>query len=731
MSEIHLPDSWKDWRITEKTGEGSTETVYKACMEIYNAIKVIEVFPEEQKFGSVDSSDDTQIWQYYQDIMTSLTTEIERTSKLNGITNILSIEDYCVEEVEKGWVIYIRMEYLENLQKYASRRNLTEEDAIQVGIDICTALEACEKAHILHGDIRQENIFVSPSGYYKLGNFGIACKFKKASDLYSSKDTPAYMSPEIFYGEEYSPASDLYSLGIVLYRLMNRGRNPFVDAEKQMIYYKDREEAFEKRMSGEPILPPIDASPEFAEIILKACRYSPRERYQNACEMRESLQMLLEEGKNSISENPMFPVDKRDRVKNLCAKILIVCSVFVCAAGLFLCLYNWEKTDKKVQPQTEYTEAENTVQTMLPEDSEEVNLDKYVRVNYTGFDGYGSVAIEMDWDSLIDECGDKIKLTKAAQELSDENSEEETFSILKECIKCSLPAECYKKQGSFSNGDKFSLEWSITDEFSESFDTEFVTTVKKYKVKGLKKIEKIDGFENLSISFVGIEPEGEAILDAEEAPLPESAYHLSFDTGFSNGDIITVLIDKQSALLYAEENGKYPKTLTTQVTVEGLSSYATTVNDFSENALKEMQDMAEDDLESWQAAWLEEDTTITCCGNCFLTKDDDKFEMYNYLLVENWIYFIFKIELEHNDSPITYYSYMGYGNMGITPEGDVDWYNERYSYPGYDGISDHRVSFTLENGETCSYYGYEKPEEIVDLLSDTVGYIFENNVSEE
>lgn len=367
MSEIHLPDPWKGWKIVEKAGEGSSGAVYKAQRKFQgktfiSAIKVIEVTPKEHKFGAVDPDGSKGTWEYYRDIMNSFTTEIELMDKLKGITNIVSIEDYYVEERRDGWSIYIRMEYLENLQQYASRKNLTEEDAVQVGIDICTALEACEKVHILHRDIKQDNIFVSALGYYKLGDFGIARKFERMSDLYSSKGTPSYMAPEIFHGEKYGSAADLYSLGIVLYRLMHRGRDPFVDADKQMIYYRDRNEAFQKRMSGEPLPPPVDASPEFAKIILRACRYRPQERYHNVSEMKESLQKLQ---KNNMSPEKTAPVVAEEKTqekiktkeKSIWPKALIVCLLVIVAGGLLFGLRSKKNIDHETENSAAITAA--------------------------------------------------------------------------------------------------------------------------------------------------------------------------------------------------------------------------------------------------------------------------------------------------------------------------------------------------------------------------------------
>ena len=117
----------------------------------------------------------------------------------------------------------------------------------------------------------------------------------------SRKGTYPYMAPEVYRGAPYGTGVDLYSLGIVLYRLLNHNRSPFMPPYPQRMTYSDRERAFIRRMSGEPLPPPDSAETgRLAEIVLMACRYAPEERYSSATQMREDLQAILytgEEGK--------------------------------------------------------------------------------------------------------------------------------------------------------------------------------------------------------------------------------------------------------------------------------------------------------------------------------------------------------------------------------------------------------------------------------------------------
>ena len=118
---------------------------------------------------------------------------------------------------------------------------LPEKETIKLGIDLCKALEYCQQLNIIHRDIKPENIFVSRFGDFKLGDFGIARELEKTMSSLSKKGTYSYMAPEMYKGERYDNSVDIYSLGIVLYKIMNKNRLPFLNLEKQLITYRDKE----------------------------------------------------------------------------------------------------------------------------------------------------------------------------------------------------------------------------------------------------------------------------------------------------------------------------------------------------------------------------------------------------------------------------------------------------------------------------------------------------------
>ena len=223
-------------------------------------------------------------------------------SKLKGNTNIVSYEDHAVipNKDQIGWNIYIRMELLTPLFQYTKEHPLSVRDVIQLGIDMCKAIEICQKYNIIHRDIKPENIFVSDMGNYKLGDFGISRQMEKTALEFSKKGTYSYMAPEVYKGKKYNSTVDIYSLGIVLYRFLNNNRLPFLPPYPQKIRYSDRNKALIMRTSGEEIPKPCNAEGRLAEIVLKACAYDPKERYESARDMRKALESILYE--QSMSE---------------------------------------------------------------------------------------------------------------------------------------------------------------------------------------------------------------------------------------------------------------------------------------------------------------------------------------------------------------------------------------------------------------------------------------------
>ena len=203
------------------------------------------------------------------------------------------------------------MEMLTPFVEYLGSHKLSRNDVLNLGISVCKALELCKKQNIIHRDIKPANIFVSPNGDYKLGDFGIARIISKTTGASTKVGTNDYMAPEVYRGEIYGETVDIYSLGLVLYRLLNNNRMPFLPPAPAPITHSQREEAVSKRMQGIEFPAPINAEEEIVNVIKKATAYKPEDRYQNPTDMREELESILSGHQSRAKElEPVIEVEE-------------------------------------------------------------------------------------------------------------------------------------------------------------------------------------------------------------------------------------------------------------------------------------------------------------------------------------------------------------------------------------------------------------------------------------
>jgi len=290
------------WNIKRLIGEGNFGKVFEIEREDFGrkytaALKVITIPQSESEIKSVmaDGMDDASITVYYRGFVEEIVDEFSLMANLKGNSNIVSYEDHMVLEHknEIGWDILIRMELLTPLIDHIAEKGMSRKDIVRLGIDLCRALEFCQKQNIIHRDIKPENIFVSKNGDYKLGDFGIARTAEKTTSGLSKKGTYNYMAPEVYLGQPYGPSVDIYSLGLVLYRLLNNNRAPFLPAYPNPITFSDRENANARRINGEQIPAPANADAALAAAVLKACAYQAADRYESPEAMRLQLEQLL------------------------------------------------------------------------------------------------------------------------------------------------------------------------------------------------------------------------------------------------------------------------------------------------------------------------------------------------------------------------------------------------------------------------------------------------------
>ena len=296
------------WKICRELGQGSYGTVYEIQREDFGgvyraALKVITVPQSRTELQSVldEGMTPPQAKQYFYSVVEDIGRECAIMSRLKGTGNIVSYEDHAVLRHPDGigWDILIRMELLHPLLPYVYQHPMARRDIIKLGIDICKALELCQRYNIIHRDIKPENIFISDNGDYKLGDFGIARTIERTTSGLSKKGTYSYMAPEVYIGKKYGFSVDTYSLGLVLYRMLNKNRGPFLPQPPEAITYDNREQALARRVSGEPLPRPFYGEGRLGEIVLKACAFDPKDRYSSPQQLRQELEAISYEAQDA------------------------------------------------------------------------------------------------------------------------------------------------------------------------------------------------------------------------------------------------------------------------------------------------------------------------------------------------------------------------------------------------------------------------------------------------
>ena len=213
--------------------------------------------------------------------------EVALMYDLKTCENIVGYLDYGFLEISDtdgiSYVLTIRMFKYKDLDSIAKSKVLSESDIIKIGMDVCNALEACERKGIMHRDIKPGNIFYAEDkdkGKYLLADFGISRIVEKGDLAHTYQGTWQFAAPEQFDGltgrNGYDHRVDIYSLGLTLYYLANNQKFPSCNRYR------------------EEIAPIEGVNPELNRILLKACALSASNRYPEASEMKTDLQILYQ-----------------------------------------------------------------------------------------------------------------------------------------------------------------------------------------------------------------------------------------------------------------------------------------------------------------------------------------------------------------------------------------------------------------------------------------------------
>ena len=297
------------WKAIRVIGKDDFSVIYEIQKDdrygrgIRSALKVVSI-PQtsfQMKEYLDNGYDDISLEVLFKDTVEDVVAGFELLHRLKGHGNIISYEDYTIvqHEDDPGSDVCIRMELLPSLLEYKEGGRISEKTVIQLGIDICNALEACESQHIVYWNIRPNHIYISENGGFKLGGFRMA-----KSELVSTKAIQTgfrtFLSPEVYYSKPYNASVSTYSLGLILYWILNERRGPFLPLPPSAPTFNQVNEAENRRINGEALPEPAHGGEELKRIVMKACAFEQKDRYANPADMKRDLQTVI----NSVQDIP-------------------------------------------------------------------------------------------------------------------------------------------------------------------------------------------------------------------------------------------------------------------------------------------------------------------------------------------------------------------------------------------------------------------------------------------
>ena len=209
--------------------------------------------------------------------------ELAIMQKLKGISGVILPEDSTVFEADGSLYVIILERYHTPLTEIIEKNTFTASDTVKLGTALCGITEQLADAGIFHLDIQPKNIFTDPDGSCLLGDFGSAIEMTELMhDDGWLRGTRAYMAPEVCHFRRYSVRSEIYSIAMLLYSLLNRGALPLTDG------YEPKE-AVERRLAGDDIPPLKDCPAALNAVLLRALSYDPKLRFDSFAAFAEAL----------------------------------------------------------------------------------------------------------------------------------------------------------------------------------------------------------------------------------------------------------------------------------------------------------------------------------------------------------------------------------------------------------------------------------------------------------
>jgi eukaryotic-like serine/threonine-protein kinase len=250
--------------VLEKLGEGAQAEVYRAYDPVLDQFFALKI--RRAEFGALSND------------------FLEEARHLARVHHPNVVRVYGAANVEGRaglWTELVNGQTLESL--LTSNPILASHDAVEIGNKLCDALAALHTRGIVHGDIKPSNVMLEDSGRVVLMDFGAAQQFRTAGTSSVMVGTLPYLAPELLRGDAHSPQSDVYALGVLMFRLLT-GTFPYSGADATSLSSQQNEREPPKISSLAAQVPTV-----VAKAVERAIAIDPRQRHRGAAAFASAL----------------------------------------------------------------------------------------------------------------------------------------------------------------------------------------------------------------------------------------------------------------------------------------------------------------------------------------------------------------------------------------------------------------------------------------------------------
>jgi serine/threonine protein kinase len=276
------------WRVERLLGAGASACVYEVIRNdrgprMTSALKVIPVVEGLTHDLGKGKTLSRAMLQY--------TREVSTLYELSSHPHVVGLQNYHIHRIKSGGrdaaMILIMMALLPQTLTERLTAGLPAVDETKaILVDCLKGLEFVHQNGIIHRDVKPDNIFIERDGRARIGDFGIAASLMVPRKARHMAGTPMYMPPEVYHSahdQGYSVQADLYSLGMVAYRMLH-GHMPFDDETHDAV------RSFQRRMDGETPALAVDMDPDLRTVLRRTLAFAPQDRFDSAAACRAAIE---------------------------------------------------------------------------------------------------------------------------------------------------------------------------------------------------------------------------------------------------------------------------------------------------------------------------------------------------------------------------------------------------------------------------------------------------------